>query len=71
MTLGHIGLPVQDIQTSKKFYDAIAPYIGLKCIDIYDDFVGYGSKHSYEFYIHTGRPAISGIHMCFEVDTKE
>lgn len=70
MKLGHIGLPVKDIQTSKKFYDAIAPHIGLNCLDTYDDFVGYGSNDSYEFYIHTGKSAISGIHICFEVDTK-
>lgn len=71
MKLGHIGIPVKDIQKSKEFYDAIASHIGLKCIDSHDDFVGYGSHDSYEFYIHTGRSAISGIHICFEVDTKE
>ena len=71
MKLGHIGLPVKDIQASKRFYDAVVPHIGLHGIDAHDDFVGYGSRDSYELYIHAGRPAISGVHVCIEVDTKE
>jgi catechol 2,3-dioxygenase-like lactoylglutathione lyase family enzyme len=71
MKLGHIGLPVKDIQIAKTFYDGIASYIGVHCIDAHDDFVGYGSNDSYEFYIHTGRSAISGIHICFEAENKE
>ncbi len=71
MKLGHIGIPVKDIQKSKTFYDAIASHIGMNCIESQNSFVGYGSKDSYEYYIHTGKSATSGIHICFEVDTKE
>lgn len=71
MKLGHIGLPVADINKAKVFYDALSPSIGLKQLADHDDFVGYGSEDSYEFYIHTGKAGISGLHVCFEVDSKE
>ena len=71
MKLGHIGIPVKDIKQSKIFYDAVAPHVGLKLINAHDDFVGYGGAGSYEFYIHTAKKAVSGVHVCFEVDAKE
>jgi len=71
MKLGHIGLPVQEISRSKRFYDAIAESIGLKQLADHDDFVGYGSDDSYEFYIHTGKVAVSGLHVCFEAESKD
>ena len=71
MKLGHIGLPVADIKKAKAFYDAIAPSVRLKRLADHEDFVGYGSKDSYEFYIHTGKAGVSGLHVCFEVDTRE
>ena len=52
------------------FYDAVAPYVQLHKIDSYDDFVGYGEDGSYEFYLHTGRDAVHGLHICFAVKTR-
>lgn len=71
MKLGHIGLPVKDYKVSKKFYDAVAPHIGLEFIDEQDGFVGYGKDKLYSFYVHTDKPAVSGVHICFQVDSKE
>jgi len=71
MKLGHIGVPVADIARAKAFYDAIADSIGLKQLADHDDFVGYGLDDSYEFYIHTGKVGISGLHVCFDVNSKE
>lgn len=71
MRLGHIGIPVKDLAASKRFYDAIAPYVGLKLIDAHDNFVGYGENGSYEIYVHTMRAPTSGVHVCFQVDTRE
>lgn len=71
MKLGHIGLPVADITKSKIFYDAVFKNIGLKLITAHEDFVGYGTHDSYEFYMHTNKSGISGLHVCFEVETKE
>lgn len=70
MKLGHIGIPVSDIAKAKAFYDAVAPSIGLKQLADYDDFVGYGSGESCEFYVHTGKPGLSGLHVCFEVESQ-
>lgn len=71
MKLAHIGVPVKDLNLSKVFYDAIASIVDLEIMDVHDDFAGYGDGDSYRFYIHTGKEAISGLHLCFEVDTKE
>jgi catechol 2,3-dioxygenase-like lactoylglutathione lyase family enzyme len=71
MKLGHIGLPVSDIEKAKSFYDAIAQSVGLNQLADHDDFVGYGSDDSYEFYIHTGKPGVTGLHVCFEVGSRE
>ena len=71
MKLGHIGIPVKDLVKSKTFYDAVAPHLGLKLIDAHDDFVGYGEGDSYDVYVHTMRAPISGVHLCFSVNTKE
>jgi catechol 2,3-dioxygenase-like lactoylglutathione lyase family enzyme len=71
MRLGHIGLPIKDQQASKAFYDAVAPHIGLELVKEKEGFVGYGNNGRYEFYIHTNKPAVAGLHLCFEVDTKE
>jgi len=71
MKLGHIGIPVKDIAASKAFYDAIAPHVGLKLIDAHDDFVGYGESKTYDVYVHTAKAPVSGVHLCFSVDTKE
>lgn len=71
MKLGHIGLPVSDEKKSKVFYDAIAPHVGLDFINEEDGFVGYGKDETYSFYVHTDKPALTGLHLCFAVDTKE
>jgi catechol 2,3-dioxygenase-like lactoylglutathione lyase family enzyme len=71
MKLGHIGLPVADIAVAQKFYDAVAPTLSLNQLAVHDDFVGYGSENSYEFYIHTGKTGVSGLHICFEVNSQE
>jgi len=71
MQFKHIGLPVKDIKAAERFYDAIASSVHLEKIDTHDDFVGYGEDGSYEFYLHTGRDAVCGLHICFGVVTKE
>ena len=71
MKLGHIGFGVKDVAASKTFYDAVAPHIGLSCIGDKLDFVGYSDNNSYQFYFHDGDQTVSGLHVCFEVDTKE
>lgn len=71
MNLGHIGLPVGDIKKAKAFYDAIAPYIGLELLKEDGEWIGYGNNDSFEFFIHTDKPGVSGVHFCFEAASKE
>lgn len=71
MKLGHIGIPVADMQTSKKFYDAIVPHLGLERIDESEKSVRYGKNGSTRFYIHGRSKAVSGVHICFDVASQE
>jgi len=71
MKFGHIGFGVKNVTDSKKFYDAIAPHVGLQCIGDKPDFVGYSDNDSYQFYFHNYDNKVSGLHVCFEVDSRE
>lgn len=71
MKLGHIGFAVTKVADSKKFYDSIAQHVGLACIGDKPDFVGYSDNDSYQFYFHNGDKKVSGLHVCFEVDSRE
>ncbi len=70
MKLGHLGLGVKDLEASRRFYDAIAPHVGLEEIDSGDTSVRYGENGSALFYIHTRSAPSCNIHLCFEVERK-
>lgn len=72
MKFGHIDISVKNIEASKRFYDAVTPHIGLGCINRGETSnVRYGEDGSTRFYIHQRSEPISGVHVCFDVDTKE
>ena len=72
MKLGHIGIPVKDVSASKRFYDAITPFFGLECINRGEtNNVRYGEDGSTRFYIHSRSEPTSGVHICFDVETRE
>lgn len=71
MKVGHIGLLVNDLQKSKVFYDAIIQHLGLESIDESQTSVRYGNDGKAQLYIHTRNEPVKGIHLCFEVETKE
>ena len=72
MKFGHIGIPVKGLEASKVFYDAVTPHLGLEYIDRGEvGNVRYGEDGSTRFYIHQRSEPISGVHVCFDVDTRE
>lgn len=71
MKLGHIGLPVADINKAKSFYDAITPHIGLEFIDANDSSARYGEEGSARLYMHTRAPGVTNVHICFDVESQE
>lgn len=71
MKLGHIGIPVQNLTASKRFYDAIVAAVGLELLDESDTSVRYGEDGSARLYIHTRSKAAGNIHLCFDVNSKE
>ena len=70
MKFGHLGLPVSDIEKAKTFYSAIASHVGLELLKDEGAWVGYGNDASFEFFIHTDTPGVSGVHLCFETTSK-
>jgi len=71
MKLGHIGLPVKDLSSSKKFYDSIIESIGLEFIDESETSVRYGEAGSARYYLHTRSSPVASIHVCFDVESRE
>jgi catechol 2,3-dioxygenase-like lactoylglutathione lyase family enzyme len=63
----HVGIPVADVEASKRFYaGALAP-LGL---GITGEGEGWFSVD--EFYVSAdGRPAISGLHVAFQAQDRE
>ncbi len=71
MKLGHIGIPVKNIQVCKQFYDAIVSVVSLEFIDCSGSSVRYGERGSARLYFHTREEAVSGVHICFDVENRE
>lgn len=71
MKLGHIGIPVSDLASSRKFYDGVANSVCLEFVDSGETSVRYGVDGKALFYLHTRGKAISGVHICFEVETRD
>ncbi len=72
MKLGHIGIPVQDVPTSKEFYDAITPLLNLEVISRGEENnVRYGENGSTRLYIHNRANGLSNLHLCFDVESRE
>ncbi len=72
MKLGHIGIPVKDIDKSKQFYDAVVEYVGLELISRGEvGNVRYGENGSTRLYVHTRNEGVKNVHLCFDVDSKE
>lgn len=71
MQFGHIGIPVRDLEKSKLFYDGVSGSVGLDFVDAGPTSVRYGEDGKALFYLHTRSEAISGIHVCFEVESRE
>ena len=63
---------MKNLEASRKFYDSITPHVGLDCINRGEtNNVRYGEDGSTRFYIHTRTESVSGVHVCFDVETRE
>lgn len=72
MKLGHIGIPVSNLDKSRTFYDAVMTHVGLEIISRGEtNTVRYGENGSTRFYIHTRAKGVANVHVCFDVDSKE
>jgi catechol 2,3-dioxygenase-like lactoylglutathione lyase family enzyme len=73
--LSHVSLGTNDFPGAKRFYDAVLPTIGLRCIMNVDGGAGYGREFP-EFWVqlpHDGASANpgNGTHVCFNAETMD
>lgn len=71
MELGHIGIGVTKLKEMKIFYDAIIDFIGLEYLDSSENSVRYGQDGSALLYFSTNMKPITGLHICFDVDSRK
>jgi len=71
--IDHIGFPVSDFERAKAFYVALFEPLGIKLLV---DFSHEGKQHAGfgngrpEFWIGTGKPAQSGMHVALLASTR-
>ena len=69
--IAHISIGVRDIDSSKRFYDAVLEPLGYKCLRAARSLVGYGyGRDSIAFWVFSAeRPVPSDekscLHFCF------
>jgi catechol 2,3-dioxygenase-like lactoylglutathione lyase family enzyme len=71
----HVSLGTNDFPGAKRFYDAVLPTLGLRCIMNVDGGAGYGREFP-EFWVqlpHDGASANpgNGTHVCFNAETMD
>jgi catechol 2,3-dioxygenase-like lactoylglutathione lyase family enzyme len=69
--IAHISIGVRDIDTSKRFYDAVLEALGYRCLRAARTLLGYGyGRDSIAFWVVSAeRPVPAdkkwGLHVCF------
>ena len=68
----HIGLRVQDLDVSARFYAAALAPLGCAPGARGADYAGFGPPEATGLWLHaTGVPARTGVHVCFRAPTQE
>ena len=74
-TLDHLSLPVADLESARRFYDAALAPLGMKRVKEFPDALGYGVAHPV-FWLHRAdatrraRPGL-GLHVCFGAESRD
>ena len=69
--IAHVSIGVQDIDRSKRFYDAALEPLGYRCLRAARSLVGYGyGRDSIAFWVFQAERPVpadekSGLHFCF------
>ena len=69
----HLSFGVRDIARTRRFYDAALAPLGVSCLSVGDDALGYGVDSPRLWLIATDHPVVadgrSGLHVCFTAPT--
>lgn len=63
--IDHLGLKVSDIARSKAFYSAVLEPLGFTLLMDFGVAVGFGRDGKPEFWIGTGEPVTTALHVAF------
>lgn len=74
--LSHVGIEVGDMERSRAFYEAALAPLGIEVVMDFGQAVGFGKQTERGpnpfFWLNSrGRPATSGVHVCFGARTTD
>jgi catechol 2,3-dioxygenase-like lactoylglutathione lyase family enzyme len=68
----HLWLRVTDLGASRRFYETVAPSLGLTVGDArFPDMFPLAGSHRHVMFVHDGRPRTEHVHLAFPVATDE
>ncbi|MDQ3664018.1 MAG: VOC family protein [Actinomycetota bacterium] len=72
IVIDHVTVVVTDLTASQRFYDAALASLGFQRVLHFPGATGYGSvDRKPDFWIITGEPATTGVHVAFVAASRE
>lgn len=68
--IDHVNLPVTDLESSARFYEAVLKCLGLNALVKSPEVVGFGASH-WEFGIVVADGDFPSMHVAFVADTRQ
>jgi catechol 2,3-dioxygenase-like lactoylglutathione lyase family enzyme len=69
--IDHLWVGVRDLDATRRFYDVIAPYTGLRPGRVWDQGVQYRGAWATASFIQNGRPRTEKLHVAFPAPDRE
>ena len=70
--IDHIWIRVGDLAASRRFYETVAPALGLTVGDArFPDMFPLAGRHRHAMFVHDERPRTENVHLAFPVPTDE
>jgi catechol 2,3-dioxygenase-like lactoylglutathione lyase family enzyme len=70
--IDHLWLGVTDLAASRRFYETVAPTLGLRVVDAsWPGLVSVTTGHRHLILVEDGRPATENLHLAFPVPSDE
>jgi catechol 2,3-dioxygenase-like lactoylglutathione lyase family enzyme len=71
IVVDHVSLVVQDLEASRRFYQAALAPLGIVELTVESDGVAFGAEGMDDFAVDAGRPPTSRAHVAFDAPNRE